>query len=196
MWLRRFAIAASAPPPSNADLISSRCRNRARREPLPERRILVDLTEGEGRELAILLAPANEATTNLGEAAFRDLGLRLGMSLKRERLTSYEMERMGAQNVCEMPQIKSEIGDGVTTVVLNGTTIYQEMPVQGLCGWRIDEVELVEFGNNVCKEQTHSIAEVLKVYCGPVAGRGPTSIVGGSRGLPGRQSYVVIWEKK
>jgi len=119
------------------------------------------------------------------------------MSLKRERLTSYEMERMGAQNVCEMPQIKSELGDGTTTVVLNGTTIYQEMPIQGLCGWRVDEVELVEFGNNVCKEQTHSIADVLKVYCGPTAGRGPTSIIaGGSRGLPSRQSYVVIWEKR
>lgn len=160
-----------------------------------ERRILVDLEDGDGRELAILLSPSAERVMMADEVAARDLGLRLGMSLKRERLTSHEMERLGAQSVCEMPQLKSEIGNSMTTVVLNGRMVYLEMPIEGLCGWRTDEVELVEFGNNVCKEQTHTIADLLKVYCGPVAGRGPTSM-GGSKGLPGRQSYVVIWEKK
>jgi hypothetical protein len=83
----------------------------------------------------------------------------------------------------------------VTTLVLNGRTVYQEMPIGGLCGWRVDEVELVEFGNNVCKEQTKTIADLLKIYCGPLGTRGPTTM-GNSSGLPGRQSCVVIWEKK
>jgi hypothetical protein len=55
----------------------------------------------------------------------------------------------------------------------------------------------VEFGNNVCKEQTHTIADLLKIYCGPLGTRGPTSIIpSGSNRLAGAQSYIVIWEKK
>ena len=162
-----------------------------------ERRILVELQEGVGRELAVLLAPSTERTHMADETAARDLGLRLAISVKRERLTSSDMARIGAGSVCDLPQLKTEIGNSMTTVVLNGRTVYLEMPVEGLCAWRADEVELVEFGNNVCKEQTHTIADVMKIYCGPLGARGPTSIIpNGSNRLPGAQSYVVIWEKK
>ncbi|MEO8334480.1 MAG: carboxypeptidase-like regulatory domain-containing protein, partial [bacterium] len=159
------------------------------------RRILVELQDGEGREVAVLISPTTERTHMADEAAARDLGLRLAMSVKRQRLTSTDIERTGARSVCDLPQIKTEIGISTTTVILNGRTVYLEMSLQGLCAWRADEVELVEFGKNVCMEQTHTVADVLKLYCGPLRGRGETSL-GNSSGLQSRQSYVVIWERK
>jgi hypothetical protein len=59
--------------------------------------------------------------------------------------------------------------------------VYRQFPVVSLCACSADEVELVEFGGGVCAEVTHSLAQLLGIWCG------------GYRGGP---SYIVIWEKR
>ena len=68
-------------------------------------------------------------------------------------------------------------------------------PVAGLCAWRADEVQLVEFGRNVCQERTHTLADLVGSWCG--ANRPGVSI--NPRGSDPRSaptSYVVIWERR
>jgi Carboxypeptidase regulatory-like domain len=160
-----------------------------------ERRIAVELKRGEGRELAVLLAPSS-ANAPPGEAlALQELGQRLSYGLRRERLAATDLAR-GIAYVCDLPQIKSEV-DPEITLIVNGTSVYRKVPVSSLCSWRVDEVELIELGRDVCAEATRTVAELLGVWCAARARAAPRSIDprSAARGF-GRTSYVIIWEKR
>jgi hypothetical protein len=75
--------------------------------------------------------------------------------------------------LCDIPQIRAEAGRGsgaTTTLILNGTTVYWEFDVGSLCSWRADEVELIEFGTDPCRDVTQTIVEILN-SSGPPMGK-------------------------
>jgi len=166
-----------------------------------ERRILVELKKGEGRELAVMLTPSSRQSAAAEESAIQELGLRFAMGLARERLSGQELSRYESGGLCDIPRLRSEVGKQ-TTLILNGTSVYPEFEVSALCAWRADEVELVEFGSDVCKEVTHTISGLLagplKTWCIGRTRSVTRSLGGGGQRVGTQQagtSYVVIWEK-
>jgi hypothetical protein len=160
-----------------------------------ERRLTVELKRGEGRELAIQLMPSLDPPFRGDEWALKDLRLRLAMGLRRERFTAAQLERYGSGSLCTVPL------EGVRLfpfIIVNGTNLYRNMPREFLCFWRADEVELVEFGTDTCREASNSISYLVGAWCGNSRRSVPRGIMGGRRistqGSGG--SYVVIWEKK
>lgn len=166
------------------------------------RQFMVELKRGEGRELGVLLTPAKRAPSRSEEDALRDLGARLTAGLTRERMTATELKRHESGGLCDIPRIRSELGrtsSATTTLILNGVTVFPEFDVSLLCTWRADEVELVEFSPDVCRDVTQSVAAFLGTWCSSRARNVPRSIMpGGGRvrtqGAGG--SYVIIWEKR
>lgn len=78
--------------------------------------------------------------------------------------------------------------------------------VAELCAWNVDDVELVEFGKDVCQDVTLSLAWTLDgvrpanippIVC---SGRKRNTTTSAFEGGPAmhswRLSYVVIWELK
>lgn len=166
-----------------------------------ERRILVELKKGEGRELAVMLTPSSRQGASTEESAIQELGLRFAMGLARERLSGQELSRYGSGGICDIPRLKSEVGKQ-TTLILNGTSVFPEFEVSALCAWRADEVELVEFSSDVCREVTRTLSSLLegplKTWCIARTRRVTRSVAGGGRPVGIQQpgtSYVVIWEK-
>jgi hypothetical protein len=108
-----------------------------------ERLFLVELTRGEGRELAVMLTPGR-AAGNRAEWALHALEETLVWGEPRLRLTRSELARYGTLSLCNLPRIAQL--DGRTgrdlTVILNGTTIVRTF---SLCSWRIDEIDLIQF---------------------------------------------------
>lgn len=132
-----------------------------------ERRISVELRSGKGKEFTFLLAPEPHPRFAPGEgAALFDLGRRLALGFRRERMVATELERYGSLSVCDVPRVRSLIGTGQIGV-LNGA---DTLAPRQVCAWRMDELELIEF------------------MAGGLA-RGP----GGPRRSAG---YVIIWEKR
>ncbi|MFN2565908.1 MAG: carboxypeptidase regulatory-like domain-containing protein [Gemmatimonadaceae bacterium] len=161
-----------------------------------ERRIAVELKRGEGRELGVLLAPSFERRSRGEESALQDLSQRLSFGLQRERLSATELARHGAVSVCDLAQLRAEVGPEIVLIV-NGTTVFQRWPLSSLCSWRADEVELVEFGRDACAEATRTVAELLGTWCAGRARNVPRGIDASSASRRGGStSYVVIWEKK
>lgn len=174
-----------------------------------ERRFTVELKRGEGRELGVMLTRAAHAPSALEEGALRDLGARLTAGIARERMTSKQLERHGSGGLCDISQIKSEVGRDIgdtTILILNGMTAYWEFDVGSLCSWRADEVELVEFGSDACKDATQTIVDVLNasrpgnvrpIVC---SGRGRRVTRSIAKGGPDMHSsgwsYVILWEKR
>ncbi|MEP6620605.1 MAG: carboxypeptidase-like regulatory domain-containing protein [bacterium] len=155
-----------------------------------ERRLSVELKDGKGQELAILLSPTTEPLSFRDEGPLQDLGGRLAFGARRFQMSSNEMSAAAELNVCEMPRLRSEIGER-TTLVVNGLITYRDYAFSSLCSWRVSEVELVEFGRDVCADVTRSLEHLLNVNCqikGRSTPRSTTTIV--------PTSYVVIWEKK
>jgi hypothetical protein len=109
----------------------------------------------------------------------------------------------GPINVCDLPQLRSTVGgpNNMITLILNGTTIYRSIPVRTLCSWRADEVELVEFGADLCTDVTRSLADLLNHFC-PNFGRRigpPPRSSSGRGGAPSRVPvgpFVVLWERR
>jgi hypothetical protein len=109
-----------------------------------ERLFLVELGRGEGRELAVMLTPGRPPG-NRAEWALASLEETLVWGQPRLRLTRSELARYGSLALCDLPRIAQL--DGRTgrdlTVILNGTTIVRTF---SLCSWRIDEIDLIQFG--------------------------------------------------
>ena len=167
-----------------------------------ERRIMVELKRGEGRELAVMLTPTSRSGASVEEGTVRDLGLRLSMGLSRERMSGQNLAVHGSGGLCDVPEIRSKVGRQ-TTLILNGTTIIPEFDLPALCSWRADEVELVEFGADVCKEATQTIRSLLegplRMWCSGRTRNVTRSLRGGGQRVGTQQagtSYVVIWEKR
>jgi hypothetical protein len=164
-----------------------------------ERRIMVELKEGEGRELAVMLAPSNQSLDGMAERALADLGTRLNTGLERERMTPAGLARYAGMSLCDIPLLRHEVGE-TPIVIVNGITVLPEFPI---CTWRADDVELVEFGPEICGEVTHSIAWMAQrvmpgLNCtGRSAGANRTMARGAAGAYAGRGGgYVVIWEKR
>lgn len=153
-----------------------------------ERRLTVQLKRGEGRELAVRLTPGFESTVPGMEGAFQDLRLRLAMGLRRERMAGPEIARFGSTQLCHVPMNAG----GSPVIIVNGVDVYKNMPREFLCFWQADEVEVLEFGPDICREATHSIEFVVHMCTRGGVRRGP----GGGGGGGGAAGYVVIWEKR
>ncbi|MGH7561854.1 MAG: hypothetical protein ACRENB_12645 [Gemmatimonadales bacterium] len=97
--------------------------------------------------------------------------------------------------LCDLPRIRSETGTE-TTIILNGVTVLKEF---SLCAFRADEVELVEFGKDVCADPTQSIAQLVGVTCSGRNRAAPRSLAGGGGRIATQGQlggYVISWEKR
>ena len=64
-------------------------------------------------------------------------------------------------------------------VILRGATWYRNA---SLCGWNADQIDLLEWGSDPCKEAWKSIADLLGIYCGPQRQSSLYAAAPGSRG--------------
>jgi hypothetical protein len=163
---------------------------RVSREGYYGRMISVDYT-GKGRDFSVFLTEYNRGTfdwANSREAAIAlpDLAIRLAMEPKRYRMTREELQRFGTMALCDIPRIRSQVGPE-PNVVLRGITWYRNVD---LCSWSADQLDLVEWGADPCKEAWKSIAEVLSMYCGP---QRMTALY--STKPSQRKGYVVLWPR-
>ncbi|MGQ0704061.1 MAG: carboxypeptidase regulatory-like domain-containing protein [Gemmatimonadales bacterium] len=169
-----------------------------------ERRIFLELSKGAGRELRFRLTASQATSARDEETALNELGLRLAAGLRTERLTATQLERYQSFGICDIPRIREQVGRSSlssTTLILNGTRVIKGFPVTALCTWRADEVDLVEFGSDPCRDVTFTIATLINplAWCSGRA-RVVTRSMGGSgqpiRAQTSGTSYVVIWEKR
>lgn len=161
-----------------------------------ERRQSLVMRRGEGRELALFLAPNGSAMSPIPGTVLEDLRLRLGTGLRTERLMGVDLARHADRGLCDIPQLRSEVGE-FTAVLVNGTTLMREYPVHSLCAWQADEVEMIEFGRDVCREVSQTVAHAMGIFCSGRSRNVPRTIDGrGTSARSGMQSYVVIWEKR
>lgn len=163
-----------------------------------EERLFLELGKREGVEVAMRLRSTRELLSRADELAVRDLGRRLEVNLPQDRLSGGYLQRYGSLSLCEVNSVASKVRvpPDSLTIILNGTFILTKRSVRDLCSWRADEVELVEFGENVCRDATRSLVDLLNIWCSNFTGkeRGPRGkpIRTQPRGVP----FVVIWEKK
>jgi hypothetical protein len=78
------------------------------------------------------------------------------------------------------------VGDD-PNVILRGSIWYRN---SSLCGWSADQMDLLEYGVDPCREAWRSVADVLGMRCGPQRG---VSIMMGPQSRRG--SYVVMWPR-
>jgi hypothetical protein len=183
-----------------------------------EERLFLELKKGEGKELGIRLRPSREIIARADEQAIEDLGHRLAANLPGDRLNASQLNRYGSQGLCEVNQLVRRVAEGVgrednVIIILNGTMVMENMSVRNLCAWQADDVELVEFGRDICRDVTRTLVDLLNVWCSnfrgnPRSGGSPPLIreprgllTGGSGG--GRVKtqkpsgpFIVIWEKR
>jgi hypothetical protein len=183
-----------------------------------EERLFVELKKGEGKELGIRLRPSRELIARADEQAVEDLGHRLAANLSGDRMSASQLNRYGSQGLCEVNQVARRVAEGVlgdnVTIILNGTMVMENMSVRNLCSWRADDVELVEFGRDVCRDVTRTLVDLLGVWCSNFRGnprpnnsdprsmRDPRGLItgggGGGRIKTQKPSgpFIVIWEKR
>jgi hypothetical protein len=159
-----------------------------------ERRFSVTIPEGGGQEVLVQLAEADGRSRDIGpgeRGALRDLRTRLAWGTRRSVMTSADLEQFGTVSVCDMPILNSVTRDrrGSTLGVVDGWHV-----TFNVCDYRADEVELVEWGANVCTDPTGVLRSMFRASClgqrqsGGVQPRGGAS----TRELPG---YIIIWRR-
>lgn len=159
-----------------------------------ERRFSVTIPDGGGQELLVQLAEADGSSREIGRGergALRDLRSRLAWGTRRSVMTSVDLERFGPVSVCDMPILNSITRDrrGSTLGVVDGWQV-----TWSVCDYRADEVELVEWGDNVCADPTGVLSRMFRASClGRRESRGIQPRGGvSSRDLPG---YIIIWRR-
>ncbi len=162
-----------------------------------ERRIFVEVPRGKGKELSVLLAPAAAwRTSRIVEQALQDLDRRLAWSLRRSVMTRGELNRYGSQSLCDLPRV-SGLAGREATVIIDGETVLREWP---LCSIRVDEVELLEFGDEICRDRSGSLATLTGTYCsGTIRSVGNAQRVlrpGASSAVGRGGGYVLIWRRR
>jgi len=179
-----------------------------------EERLFVELKKREGAELAIWLRPSREIASRADEVAVHDLGRRLVANLPGDRLSASQLNRYGSLGLCEVMGIAARVrrpADSLT-IIVNGIFILEKRSVRDLCSWQAAEVELVEFGENICRDVTRSLVDMLNVWCINFTGERP--VAGSARDLRRRLDevpggggrriktqrpggpFVVIWERR
>jgi hypothetical protein len=155
---------------------------------------LISVDHDKGREFSIFLSEYQKGSfdwANSREAggALADLATRLAMEPRRTRMTREELARYGTMALCEIPRIRSQAGRN-PAVIMRGATWMRSAT---LCAWTADQVDLLEWGGDPCKEAYKSIAQVLSIWCGPSAGRMVPSLYAT---IPERRpGYVVVWPR-
>jgi hypothetical protein len=177
-----------------------------------EERRFIELKKQEGMELGIRLRPSRAFATRADAVAIQDLGRRLVTNLASDRLNASQLERYGSLGICDLPGFvpRLRIPPEGLTIILNGTVILEKMDGYALCSWRAADVELVEFGDTVCRDGTRTLVDLLNVWCtGFTRRRGDPSlssrersrmIENRSRGIERLQRpggpFVAIWERR
>jgi hypothetical protein len=167
-----------------------------------ERRMLMELESGEGRELAVRLVRSTSVPFRGDEWALKDLSLRLSIGLERERLSAKELVRYSSVSLCDVPRIFEQIGrnrDVRFLFSLNGVITGTIFSYSRACAWHADEVEFVEFGSDVCGEASGTIRGLVGLWCVGRSRRSPRTVMGtGSRvsGQSAGMPYMIIWEKR
>ena len=181
-----------------------------------EERLFVELKKTEGAELAIRLRPSREIASRADEIAVRDLGRRLVANLPGDRLSASQLNRYGSLGLCEVNRIAERlrrVKPDSLTIIINGIFVLEKMSVRLLCSWQAAEVELVEFGDDICRDVTRTLVDMLNVWCSGftpsqederqaklAALKERLGLVGGggARIKTQRQSgpFVVIWERR
>lgn len=154
------------------------------------RLISVDLSK-RGQEYSIFLNEYKRgaydwANSVMAAGALADLSARLAMEPKRTRMTRKELERYGTMAVCDIPRVRSIVGEEPNIIYRGNNWIRQA----NLCAFSADQLDLLEWGGDPCRESWKSIAEVLGLYCGP---QRQTSLYGTAPGK--RKAYVVVWPR-
>lgn len=171
-----------------------------------EERLFLEVKKREGMELAIRLRPSREFASRADEVAVEELGHRLVANLPRDRLNGSELKRYGSLGLCDVFRIAARVRrpEDSLTIIVNGTTVLEKRSVRDLCSWQAEEVELVEFGEDICRDVTRTLVDMLNVWCYNFGGArrdfGDGSIRPGEGGRirTQRQSgpFVVIWERR
>lgn len=176
-----------------------------------EERLFVELKKREGVELAIRLRPSRVIASRADEVAVHELGRRLVANLAGDRLSASQLNRYGSLGLCEVNRIAAGVGRRTDslTIIINGTLILEKRSVRDLCSWQAAEVQLVEFGEDICRDVTRTLVDMLNVWCTNFTGKERVSsatslrgaLAGGAGGgrirtqRPG-VPFVVIWEKR
>jgi hypothetical protein len=154
------------------------------------RLISVDLAK-RGQEYSVFLSEYKRgnydwANSVMAVGALADLSARLAMEPKRNRMTRKELERYGSMAVCDIPRVRSIVGDDPNIIYRGNNWIRQA----NLCAFNAEDIDLLEWGGDPCRESWKSIAEVLGIYCGP---QRQSSLYGTAPGR--RKAYVVVWPR-
>jgi hypothetical protein len=167
-----------------------------------ERRMLMELESGEGRELAVRLVRSTSVPFRGDEWALKDLSLRLSIGLERERLSAKELVRYSSVSLCDVPRIFEQIGrnrDVRFLFSLNGVITDTILSYSRACAWHADEVELVEFGSDICGESSRTVGYLVGIWCTGRVRRSPRTVMGTGPRVSGQSSgmpYMIIWEKR
>jgi hypothetical protein len=176
-----------------------------------EERVFVEIRKQEGVEVAIRLRPSREIASRAEEVAIHDLSRRLVANLPGDRLNAGQLKRYESLPLCEVNQVAAAVKRGredSLTIILNGTLVLEGRSVSDLCSWRASEVELLEFGDSICRDVTRTLVDLVTVWCvgfrkqlEPPRGRSVTRDPSGI-GVTGRIKaqrqpgpFVVIWER-
>jgi hypothetical protein len=151
-------------------------------------------------QLAIGLSPSSQVPSRADELAIHDLGRRIAANLASDRLTTGELNRYGSLSLCEVNRIATSIARGrgdSLTIIVNGTFVIEKRSIKDLCAWRASEVELVEFGEQICRDVTRTLVDQMQVWCQNLTGK-DRFLRSGPKIRTQRQSmpFVVIWEKR
>jgi len=156
--------------------------------------LFLEVTKRDGVELAIRLRHSLEITSLAGENAVRDLSRRLVSNLPNDRLSAAQLSRFGSLSLCEVNKIAERIGRRTDSlaIILNGVSILEGRSLRDLCSWHAAEVQLVEFGDDICRDVTRTLVDLLNVWCVKFTGekRFYSRIKTQRSGMP----FVVIWE--
>jgi hypothetical protein len=148
-----------------------------------ERRFSVRVEPGRGREVTVTLVPADRRYRAPGRGelwALRDLDQRLAWSFDRFVLSREELARFGSISLCDIPEIRSTAGIEPIGIVDGWRTFHN------ICSVRADEVELVEWGSDLCREPTGTAAAMFRTECTRLRTRTGARVRG-----PG---YVLVWQ--
>jgi len=180
-----------------------------------DQRLFVELDRGGGVELAIRLPPSRETPSRVDEVAIQDLSRRLVVNLPEGRLNAGQLKRYERLPLCEVTRVAASVKRGRAdslNIILNGTFVLEKRTWRDLCAWQADEVELVEFGQDICGDVTRTLVDLLNVWCtnlthdrgGPGMGTSLRAVLedgsgrGGGRIRTQREPgpFVVIWERR
>ena len=167
-----------------------------------EARLFIELKKDEGAQLAIRLRPSRDPDSRVDEVAIHDVGRRIAANLASDRLNTGELNRYGSLSLCEVNRIAASLARGQAdslTIIVNGTFVIEKGSFRNLCAWRASEIELVEFGESICRDVTRTLVDMLNVWCWNETGKERGVLkVRASRVKSQRQGgpFVVIWEKR